>query len=491
MKNLLKLIVVLLLAPLVVLHAADVDNLLIRCQVTKTDPSPLGSVGGFGTMSQCLLLGNGNLMVSVAGGPESLTLFLGKTDFWRDRGHSKNLWQSGNVLPGYLNIHFPTMTGARFEQVQDMALAEVRTTLTKAGQVVEVRSVTPHEADNFVINDLFNKGPGTVEVRIETCTEQFKEREDPFEVAAGKDPSDPSLTWVTRKTQEPPPANKESGDPAFRMWAAIGTRVIGATCASEVDNQWSYESKDLQVKTATVFTLQPSQSVRVVTKVHSTGIPISLTPADPLPETLALLRKMSSEQAGQLIAEHRVWWNTFWRKGWVQLDAEPLMERVWFGCMYILACANKAGQWPAGCNGWPVNDDVPWGGDYHWNYNNEALYYGAYTANRVELTEPYDRTVLDANRYGRQQAKKHGAPGTFFYMATAPGHLNEAITVGQKTHALEASLNLILRYYHTYDLDWAARVFPFLKDVADFWDWTLMSDREVRPNGAYRYVVKD
>ena len=367
----------------------------------------------------------------------------------------------------------------------------MRTTLTKGDDVVAVRSVTPHEANNFVINDLVNKGTGTIEVYIETCTEQFKEKEDPFEVAAGKDASNPAITWVTRKTHEPPPPDKESGDPAFRMWVAIGTRVIGVPCASEVDNGWNYKSKHLQVKVVTTFKLEPGQSVQVATKVHSTGLPLTLTPPNPLPDTLAALREISSEQARQLITNHRAWWDAYWHKGWLQLDAEPLMERVWFGCFYVFGCANKVGQWPAGCNGWPVNDDVPWGGDYHWNYNNEAPYYGAYTANRVELTEPYDRTVLDATRYGRRHAQKAGVPGTFFYMATGPGHLNEPITVDQKTHALEASLNLLLRYDHTHDLDWAARHFAFLKDVADYWDWTLGRDKEVRPNGTYRFVIKD
>ena len=116
-------IAALLLMPLV-RCAVEVSSLLARCQTTKTNPTPLSSAGGFGTMDHCLLLGNGNLMVSVAGGPESLTLFLGKTDFWRDRGHSKggSMWQSGNVLPGYLNIRLPAMSGANVEQIQDLRL---------------------------------------------------------------------------------------------------------------------------------------------------------------------------------------------------------------------------------------------------------------------------------------------------------------------------------------------------------------------------------
>ena len=81
--------------------------------------------------------------------------------------------------------------------------------------------------------------------------------------------------------------------------------------------------------------------------------------------------------------------------------------------------------------------------------------------------------------------------GTLFFMATAPGHLNEPVILGQKTHAVEASLNLIQRYYSTYDLEWAKSMYPFFKDVAAYWDQDLEKNKETRPNGTPRYVIVD
>jgi hypothetical protein len=46
----------------------DVILLLDRQQVVKTIPTPLAKASGFGAMNTGLLLGNGNLMVSVAAG---------------------------------------------------------------------------------------------------------------------------------------------------------------------------------------------------------------------------------------------------------------------------------------------------------------------------------------------------------------------------------------------------------------------------------------
>jgi hypothetical protein len=444
-----------------------------RCKTVKTDPAPVSKINSFLTMDHCAALGNGNLMVSIAGEPENLNLYLGKTDFWTDRVNQA-AFQSANVLPGFLNIRIPAMAGAGFGQVVDLYHAEARTTLTKGKNVVEIRSITPHEADNYVINDITNKSAAPLQVQVDTCTEA----KAGFETAAGKNDGD--TAWITRKTLVPEP-HHEYGNLEFRMWAAIGTRVMGASAGIETEGA---------AKSTATFTIPPAQTVRVVTKVHSTGIPISMNPGDPLPDTLQALKAATPAKIDGLIADHRAWWARYWNKGTVKLDAEPVLERAWYGGLYIFGCANKVGSYPAGCNGWPVNDAVPWGGDYHWNYNQEAAYYHAYSSNRVELTEPYDRTVQEANGFGRRLAEEKKAPGTLFFIATGPGHLNEAIDMGQITHALEASMNQINHYYYTYDLEWMKKNYDFLKDVAAFWDWNLEQNKEKSGDGKYRYVLR-
>jgi len=88
----------------------EVRVILDRCVVPKTQTGP--AVGGFGTMNHSPLMGNGCLMITVGSGPGSLTFYLGKTDFWRDKGKEKDGagWQSGNVLPGYVSI-LPSVRG--------------------------------------------------------------------------------------------------------------------------------------------------------------------------------------------------------------------------------------------------------------------------------------------------------------------------------------------------------------------------------------------
>jgi alpha-L-fucosidase 2 len=468
----------------------ELRTILNRCVIANTQPHAVNTVSTFETMNFFPAMGNGSLMVTLSGVPERLTFHLGKTDFWRDRCRDKKWWQSGNVLAGYLNVVLPDMAGATFQQSVDLVRADTDTVLTKAERVIGIRSTVPHESDNLLLNTIENRGKQPIVLRIETCANQFVNRAEPFEVAAGVDEKDPALAWTMRKTHVPADYN-DFGSCAFRMWATVVTRLFDAQCQTQIDNTVNYDANDLEVKASQLFTLEPGRSLLVVTKVHSTGIPVTMNPADPRPAAVEALKALTREQVQEETKKHRTWWDGYWHKSYVRLDAEPVIERTYYGAMYVLGCCTRVGKYPVGCNGFPVNDDVPWGGDYHWNYNNEALFYGVYSANRIEQSEPYDRTVLEANVFGRMQAKAAKVAGTLFFMATAPGHLNEPVILGQRTHAVEASMNLIQRYYLTYDLEWAKSMYPFFKDVAAYWDEDLPKNKETRANGTPRYVIVD
>jgi len=55
---------------------------------------------------------------------------------------------------------------------------------------------------------------------------------------------------------------------------------------------------------------------------------------------------------------------------------------------------------------------------------------------------------------------------------------------GMKSHAVFASMNMILRYHYTYDQDYIRKVYPYLIAVADFWEDYLKFERN-------RYVIPD
>ena len=193
---------------------------------------------------------------------------------------TRALWQSGNVLAGYLNLVMPEMAGATFRQSVDMHQAEVTTTLTKEQEVTLVRSLVPHESDNILVNSIEHRGTKPLVLRIETCADQFAIRAEPFEVAAGLDTENPTITWASRKTHVPPDHN-DFGSRQFRMWAVSATRLFDVQCKTEVDTAIDYDKNDMQVQSAQLLTLEPGRSLLIVTKVHSTGIPITMDPPGP------------------------------------------------------------------------------------------------------------------------------------------------------------------------------------------------------------------
>lgn len=54
----------------------------------------------------------------------------------------------------------------------------------------------------------------------------------------------------------------------------------------------------------------------------------------------------------------------------------------------------------------------------------------------------------------------------------------------QKTNSSFAAANMMMRFYSTYDINYAQRVYPFVKACAEFWQ-----DYMAYENG--RYVVKN
>jgi alpha-L-fucosidase 2 len=441
--------------------ADEVEMILARSCVPK---SKAGS-GGRDLMGQHPLLGNGSLTPVVMLERSGLRVPLGMTEFWRGnyRDPRGKVHYASPALAGTLLIALPGLAGWTADQWQDMHRAQAVATWTQGDSAVTVRTTVPRGADNFLVSEIENRSASPVAVEVSLRADPFDDPEMPFDVKSGQEGP---CRWVSRRTYL---SNwTVLGGKPYRIWAAVATRIPGAEdCRIEVP---------------------PGKIVRVTTKVSLSGIPATADPADPLPAALTAVNDADIEP---MLTAHRAWWDAYWRRAYVRLDSEPLVERAYYGALYALACIAAPRHYPGGCNSFPVNDHVGWGGDYHWNYNHQATFYGAYSNNRIELTEPYDRTVLEANEIGRLFASEMlHAPGSMFVLSTTPqGEARGAITCGQKTNGLEALLNEIHRWRCTRDVDWAKRLWPVFRDHAAYWDWDLQQHKETRADGSVRYVV--
>ncbi|MEI7731183.1 MAG: discoidin domain-containing protein [Verrucomicrobiota bacterium] len=477
-----------------ILGADDVRFLVERNVACVTNPVAYKAGE---QMNRCMLLGNGGIEAAVSspdGAAENIRVAIHKNDYWRDhllaKGSSANAKghyapnRTVNVNPGYMDLRFPDFGGAAFRQEQDMWNAEVRTTLRKGEQTVCVTATIPKPAKDVIVQRIENRGLTPVRVVIDTFTKQVSPTNDfLYDLDAGVATNGDCVAWVKRRT---PLGERVVTLPEecsqFRMWAAVATRLLGATVSSRV----------AEGRVTLSAEIPPGQTATVVTVVRGTGIPLTLDPADPLPAALVAAAKLTAGELERLATGHRAWWVRFWNHSRVRLDAEPLVERVYYGALYVFGCVNKPGEYASGCNSFGVEDSPMWTGDYHWNYNIQAPYYLAWSSDRVELSEPYDRAVREHDvPLGRAMAKRAGAKGTFFCIGTAPGgQINENTSgYGHRSNALQAALNQVDHYLFTLDQDWLWANFEFLKAVAAYWDDDLLKHKEMRPNGSYRYNI--
>ncbi len=190
-----------------------------------------------------------------------------------------------------------------------------------------------------------------------------------------------------------------------------------------------------------------------------------------------LVGRLDAARLADLAQTHARHWQDFWAKSYVEIPDKTIQDS-WYASLYLLACCSRPECPPPGLWGNFVTVPAPhWNGDYTLNYNYEAPFWGAYACNHLELTENYEKPLLDYMPRGRAIAKKNGQSGLQYptHLIPLPGWNNDgASTHGQKCQALFASINCLMRWRYTHDLDYAKKIYPFLIGTADYWDHYLV-----------------
>lgn len=192
------------------------------------------------------------------------------------------------------------------------------------------------------------------------------------------------------------------------------------------------------------------------------------------------LSMASQADADALRQAHDTWWRDFWAQSSVRLSDE-LLETQWYADQYALACCCGHPAFPPGLFGNFIRtDDVPWHGDYHLNYNYQAPFYGVFAANRPALSNGYEAPLLDFMPEGERNAREFlGCRGIYYPVGIGPKGLNtshapslehDELFLGQKSDAAYGAVIPILRWNATRDTDYAARVYPYVRAVAQFFE---------------------
>jgi hypothetical protein len=203
------------------------------------------------------------------------------------------------------------------------------------------------------------------------------------------------------------------------------------------------------------------------------------------------------------------WWKNFWAESLVEIG-DPIMEKYYYGGQYILASSSRNNNFPPGLWGNTLTMDATfdaWEGDYHTDYNHQATWWGAYSSNHIRISDPYDQPVLDYMEAAKKHAKELlNCNGVYYPAGIGPKgfcssmypmtkekmmkyyHVPDTsieggyMFCGMKSNAVFLANNMLMRFYSTYDSNYAKKVYPFLKEVANFWDDYLKFE-----NG--RYVI--
>ncbi len=199
--------------------------------------------------------------------------------------------------------------------------------------------------------------------------------------------------------------------------------------------------------------------------------------------TLELLGGMSIKTTEAMWQSHLAWWKNFWGKSYIAIPDKLVLDN-YYGELYLLACCSRPGGTPPGLWGnFITSVHMGWHGDYTLDYNYESPFWAAYPTNHVALAENYDSPLLFWLKRGAGLAAHRGYKGIFFYCHLAPPPVwssDGAKTLRQKSDALFASVDCVMRWRYTRDPAYARKIYPFLKAVAAFWDHYL-----VLKNGVY------
>ena len=158
------------------------------------------------------------------------------------------------------------------------------------------------------------------------------------------------------------------------------------------------------------------------------------------------------------------------------MPSDPVLENLWYATYHVRRCVLRGGTVPPGLYlPSTVNDYSLWHGDYHSNYNYQSIYWGGFTANRLdEMAACMDCTdfFLDAGRLRAQ--RYYGMRGAFIplegFPVKASDDYSSAIPLGRMVYMTGWAAVPFWEYYlHTLDREFLARRgYPAIRDCALF-----------------------
>lgn len=413
------------------------------------------------TVVDAPLLGNGDLGAAIAGDGFRQIFYLGKNDFWA-QAHLGETWQQRQerllykegrrtgthiLAAGWLEVSIPQLEGCSYSAVQDPFLAEVRADYCSGEAGARYTSFLCAQQNTLVV-EVENTGTSALDVNFCTMPGIYSTAE----IYGYADGIREDTVWVEYPAE---PQNLP------------GRRWVYTSVTADVPAVYTPER---MVRKGGSFALNPGD------KAHILLTMLSDLDAPEAQEEAHRLCMLSRTEWPQLREKHRKWWEEYWTRSIVE-TGNDVLDGFYYASLYIIASATRAGKVPPGLFGpWITTDRSKWTGSYTINYNYQSPFFCLYTSNRQDLAASYIEPLLDIIPVGRMYAReKFGRPGICLPVEIGPwGTVCSAIFHHQKTNAAYCCCNIFMHYFSTRDEEWGRRAYPFVREVADFWEADLV-----------------
>jgi hypothetical protein len=371
------------------------------------------------------LLGNGDIGVAVGGSIADQTMYIGKNDFFSASSHA--------IKPlGRIEITDSAMSGSSYHVVQDIAHAEVDGTYTLGGQTLTTASWVDANSGMYVTSFALSGGSAqSIGIKLENGSGGT-----PTTSTTGND-LDADVYADTGGGSDP--------------HARIAARTIGQT-------------QSISGNTITL-TIQPgTTSTLVAGIISSIDQPTSWqSGAD------AVVQNLTQTDVNNHNASHRSWWSGYWQRSYVEIP-DKSVEKSWYGSLYLLGSVSRSGKTAPGLWGNWITGSMAWNGDFHTNYNYEVPFYAALSTNHIAQMDSYDQAVLDWQSGAQTLATQNGYTGVLYPVGISPGGTSADTNLhNQKSDAANLASDMVMRFEYTGDTTYAAKIYPWLKQVGLFW----------------------
>lgn len=389
------------------------------------------------------LFGNGDIGAVAGGKSDEMTFWLSKNDFWYF-ATSHQCEPDGSIRGlACLKLEAYTLKNASFYARQKISTADVEIDLSTEDAHLHIDAYIPRGESLLICEIQAVRGNIPLHVRFVPLSDEAASFSHSFRdglICITKD----YVHNVVRET-------KSSGFCRVMNWDAdSGVLKEGEKAIVAISLRTNYDLEN--------YDEQALEDVASLTE-----------------EKLRLLRVQNDQ-----------WWETFWNASGVSIPSEPEIEKFWFGSHYLMACCCEPGKTAPGSWGnWTTVNKPAWAGDFHLNYNYQAPWWGVYSSNRVALSEPFDQPLLDYIPTAKEHARNLlNCRGVYGIVGIGPMGYESSRTFrpdgtedhvapfwGQKSNCAYASVNMLMRFYSTWDETYAREcVLPYLQEVAAFWE---------------------